>query len=205
MLIPFLHKRLSRDKPGESSTQGEHDTPPSGSRRFEGTSRYERLCYDELVRAGARPVMPSDILKTVTDINFPHGDLLAPWLDDTWSDIRDGEVPPVFSAQLDDWETFKHKWQWDHRGKYKGKEGFAGFIESQRKKRLREGKPKGLSEPSLEEMRRLWECEPRFLETSGHEGFAEYDRALHVLLHACQFRKPFQLSEDPRQQDRWTT
>lgn len=54
----------------------------------------------------------------------------GPWLSDTDSCSRDGNVLPVFSTHLEDWMSFQHKWQWDNRGKYAGDEGFSAFLES---------------------------------------------------------------------------
>ena len=111
-------------------------------------------------------------------------------------------MPPVFSTQLEDWESFKHKWQWDNRGKYAGDEGFFGFLELWRKRYLHKGESEMVSDVSFEETaRQIWKYEQRFLELSGREGFAAYMQAVERCLTSHHFTQPFQLAEDPRQQD----
>ena len=45
----------------------------------------------------------------------------------------------------------------------------------------------------------------RFLEQSGKDGFTAYTRAVDKCLLSHKFTQPFQLAEDPRQQDARTT
>lgn len=128
------------------------------------------------------------------------------WLDDTDWRCRDGDFLPAFSMQLEDWESFQHKWQWDNRGKYAGDEGFTAFFESQRKRFLHKGESGWVSNPDFEPAgRSIWQLEVRWLELSGQEGFEAYTQAVERRLASHQFTQPFQLSKDPRQQDARTT
>ncbi|KAL7967283.1 hypothetical protein HDV63DRAFT_406915 [Trichoderma sp. SZMC 28014] len=179
---------------------------PTLSPNLEDNRRFEALCHDELVKAGGRPIASFELfLDTLKDVESSR-EMLMPWLGDKNLKCQDGDVPPVFSAQLDDWESFQHKWQWDNRGKYAGDEGFAAFLDSRRKRFLHKGETGVVSNPSFEDTaRRIWQHEERYLELSGKEGFTAYTQAVEKRLASHQFMQPFQLAEDPRQQDPRTT
>ena len=131
---------------------------------------------------------------------------IAPWLGDTDSNNGDGDVPPVFSTQLEDWMSFRQRWQWDNRGKAAGKEGFPAYLAWQRKMYLHKGEVDMVAEPPFEAMtRRIWDHEPTSLEVSRREGFAAYVQAVKKRLAWHHFTQPFRLFKDPRRQGRWTT
>ncbi|KAF2962795.1 hypothetical protein GQX73_g10778 [Xylaria multiplex] len=179
-------------------------TPPPP----EGNNRFETFCYEELVKAGGRPAAPVErIFRTPKDVEASRK-AFAPWLDDTGLDSwdGDGDVPPLFSAQLEDWMTFRHKWQWDNRGRFAGDEGFSAFLESRRRRYLHKGEVEVVSNPSFEATaRQIWKYEQRFLESSGTAGFAAYTSAVKKRLASRGFTQAFHLAEDPRQQDAWST
>lgn len=84
-------------------------------------------------------------------------------------------MPPLFSAQLEDWLAFRHKWQWDNRGSLASDEGFSAFLESRRCHYLHRGEVIAVSDPSFEAAaRQAWTYEQRSLETFGTAGFAAY-------------------------------
>ena len=124
---------------------------------------------------------------------------------------RDGEVTSIFSEQLKDWRPFQHKWQWDNRGKIDSEEGFTAFLESYIRQYLHIeylywGEPKAGSNPSVEgPIRELWKFQSTYLEQCGKDGFTAYTSAVEKRLLSHNFRLPFQLVEDPRQQDARTT
>ena len=199
---------VDHDRTGDapSPPQGRHVRSPTSSPPPEGNNRFETFCYDELVKAGGRPVVPIKLLFHTSKDVAAGREELAPWLGDTDSGSRDGDVPPVFSTQLEDWMSFQHKWQWDNRGKFAGDEGFSAFLESQRKRWLHKGELKVVSDPSFEATaRQIWEYEQRYLELSGKEGFTAYTQAVEKRLASHKFTQPFQLAEDPSQQDARTT
>ena len=131
---------------------------------------------------------------------------LGPWLGDKNSGSRDGDVPSVFSEQLEDWMSFQHKWQWDNRGKIESEEGFFAFLELWKRRYLHKGESEVVFDPSFEEtVRQTWKYESRFLKQSGIDGFTAYTHAVEKRLLSHKFTQPFQLAEDPRQQDARTT
>ena len=131
---------------------------------------------------------------------------LEPWLNDKTSGSQDGDVPSVFSEQMEDWISFRHKWQWDNRGKIASEEGYSAFFDWRKKNCLQRGETKWASNPSFEETtRRVWQHEPRFWEQSGKDGFTAYARAVEKRLSSHKFTQSFQLAEDPRRQDAKTT
>ncbi|KAI9671162.1 MAG: hypothetical protein M1817_003669 [Caeruleum heppii] len=208
LLSRLLGNLVANDRAGgkASSSQREHVRSPTCSPIPEDDSRFEAYCHDELVKAGGRPVMSFELLLHNSKDAKANREGLEPWLSDTDPGSRDGNVPPVFSTQLEDWESFKHQWQWDNRGKYAGDEGFFGFLESKRKRWLHMGEPKVVSDPTFEDTtRHIWEYKERYLELSGTEGFAAYMQAVERRLASHHFTQPFQLAEDPRQQDARTT
>lgn len=104
---------------------------------------------------------------------------------------QDGHVPPLFSTQLEDWESFQHKWQWDNRGKFASSEGFTTFLKSRRKRYLHKGESELVSDPSFEAtVRKIWDYEQRCLELSDREGFAAYAQAVGRRLASQYFTQP---------------
>ena len=102
--------------------------------------------------------------------------------------------------------SFQHKWQWDNRGKIGSEEGFSAFLESCKRRYLHKGESEVVFDPLFEEtVRQTWKYESRFLEQSGKDGFTAYTRAVEKRLLSHKFTQPFQLAEDPRQQDARTT
>ncbi|KAL9013452.1 MAG: hypothetical protein Q9173_001851, partial [Seirophora scorigena] len=193
-----LARRLWLKRP-RSPTQS--PVPESNNRA------YETFCYDELVKASGRPVRPIELLLRTPEDPDADGDKLEPWLPEYKNPKRrDGDLPPVFSTQLKDWQLFQHTWQWDNRGKIACEEGFSAFLDWERKLDLHQGQHRCLADPWYEhDARLLWESEQRFFEASGHEGFKAYAQAVAKRLASHNFTQPFQLAEDPRQQDGWTT
>ncbi|KAH6628926.1 hypothetical protein F5144DRAFT_655647 [Chaetomium tenue] len=172
-------------------------------------------CHDELVEAGGRPALSAErVLDGAPGDAEPIREAVAPWLDD--DDLNDdnntepgsnrrkvgsGDVPPLFSAQLEDWLTFRNKWQWDNRGSLASDEGFTSFLESPRRRYLHRGEAAAVSNPSFEAaFRHAWEYEPRNLESSGTAGFAAYARAVRKRLAAHGFTQPLHLAKGPRGQ-----
>ena len=140
------------DRTGDalSRSQSRHVRSPTSSPPPEGNKRFEAFYYDKLIQAGSRPVMPLELLFHTSKNAEAYRKTFGPWLGDTNTDSRDGDVPPVFSTQLEDWTSFQHKWQWDNRGKFAGDEGFSAFLESRKKRYLHKGELEMVSDPSFE-------------------------------------------------------
>ncbi|KAH8696864.1 hypothetical protein GQ44DRAFT_779505 [Phaeosphaeriaceae sp. PMI808] len=167
----------SRTADTPSWSQREHVRPPTCSPPPEGNTHFETFCHNELVKAGGQPVMSFELLLHASKDANANRKILEPWLGDT-----------------------------DNRGKYAGDEGFAAFLESRRKRYLHKGELEVVSDHSFEETaKQIWEYEPRYLELSGKEGFTAYKRAVERRPVSHHFTQPFQLAEDPRLQDTWTT
>ncbi|KAK2611953.1 hypothetical protein QQS21_002059 [Conoideocrella luteorostrata] len=186
-------------------TQGEDVESPTGNQWPSFPERYNRRfkdsCYSQLVGAGGRPAMSLEHLQhTPTSKEAPASqETLRAWLDNTDSAIPDGDGDLLA-------ESFQQNWQWDNRGKYAGDEGFTAFLASQRWRWRRRGGFNLEFDPSEEKTaKETWEQKERHLELSGREGLAAYGQAVKRRLASHQFTQPFQLAEDPRQQDPWTT
>jgi hypothetical protein len=140
--------------------------------------RFQAFCRDALVKAGGRSM----------------------------SEVRDGEMSPSFSAQLEDWDEFQHLWQWNNRGKDASQEGLPNFLLSWRKRHMHQRRLDVIPDPTFPELvKSFWHNEETYLELSGKDGFAAYMQAVKNRLASHHFTQPFQLAEDPRQQDPWTT
>ena len=207
-LCRLLDKLADHERTGDalSWSQSRHVRSPTSSPSPEGNNQFEACCYHELVKASGRPVVPIErLFHTSKDVEAEKKNF-EQWLGDIDSGSRDGDVPLVFSTQLEDWESFQHKWQWDNRGKFAGNEGFSAFLESRRNKYLHKGELKVVSDPSFKVMiKQTWKYEKRFLEVSSQNGFTAYTHAVEKRLASHKFMQTFQLAEDPRQQDAWTT
>lgn len=168
---PFNSDALSRlldilvghDRTGDtpSWSQSRQVRSPTSSPPPEGNSRFEAFCHDELVKAGGRPVVSFELLLDTFKDAGASKEILRRWLGNIDSGSRDGDVPPAFSTQLEDWESFQHKWQWDNRGKYASDEGFTAFLESRRKRCLHKGESEVVSDPSFGATARnrdIWSC-----------------------------------------------
>lgn len=208
-LFSRLAALADNSKPGEvpdSSQRRKIRSPTSSPAPETNNHQFERFCYDELVKAGGRPVVSCEQLFNGWKDADGDRETLTPWLGTTASDGRDDDVPPIFSTQLEDWETFQQKWQWDNRGKYAGEEGFSAFLGSQRREFLHKGEDKWVSNPMFEDtIRSVWKHEPRYLELPGKQGFDAYAHAVQKRLASHNFTQPFRLVEDPRRQDAQTT
>ncbi|KAL8652033.1 MAG: hypothetical protein Q9210_002919 [Variospora velana] len=202
--VPERNNRASDPIEHTSRLWASRRRSPTQSPDPEGNNRaYEAFCYDELVKAGGRPAWPIEVLlRTSRD-----EDKLEPWLPvyKDWK-RRDDNLPPVFSTQRKDWLLFQHRWQWDNRGKIACEEDFSAFLDSEKKELLHKREVKEVSDPWYEyDKRKRWEDLPRYFEASGSEGFKAYAQAVAKRLASHNFTQPFQLAEDPRQQDGWTT
>ncbi|KAI0868387.1 hypothetical protein GGS24DRAFT_482530 [Hypoxylon argillaceum] len=198
--LPSLQRQSSYD----ARTPTEVLTSPP-----ENNTRYEIFCHDELVKAGGRPAAPLELILSTPEDPEDNIEVLFPWIDGInlmGEPLVGGDVPPLFSTQLEDWQAFQQRWQWDNRGKLEAEEGFSAFLESHTRFLLHKGRHKYVSCPTFEEESRMfWNQKQRYLETSGSDGFVAYTRAVEKRLTSHGFTQAFRLAEDPRQQDAWTT
>ncbi|KAI0118688.1 hypothetical protein GGR51DRAFT_129437 [Nemania sp. FL0031] len=218
---PLNTNELSRSLGLLTDGQDDASDRPSSSRRSqsgcdtsttvspvppENNNRFETFCHDELVKAGGRPAASVEHIFCTPKDTEASRKIFAPWLDDIILDSRDGDVPSLFSTQLEDWMAFQQKWQWDNRGRFAGEEGFSAYLEWERRLWLHKGQDLVVSAPSFEHTtREIWKQEERFLERSGKDGFAAYARAVEKRLVSHGFTQAFRLTEDPRRQDARST
>lgn len=208
LLSKLLDTLASQERTDEAPSRSQREdvrSPTCSPTPFDSAS-FETFCHDELLKAGGRPALSLTLLlEASTDAEILR-EKLRPWLGAKDPGSQDGNLPPIFSTQLEDWKAFQHKWQWDNRGKYASDEGFAAFLESQRKRWLHLGETGVVSDEGFEETaRHMWKYEVRSLEVSGREGFTAYAQAVAKRLASHHFAHPIQLAEDPRRQDAWTT
>ncbi|KAL8938571.1 MAG: hypothetical protein Q9216_003821 [Gyalolechia sp. 2 TL-2023] len=199
-----LFKRLTEPRDSKQSPSHSHvRSPTSSPPPPESNARYEAFCHRELLRTGGRPAVPLKLLSSGSrDVQLA----VAAWLGDEGADLGDGNVPEIISTQLEHWNWFRQRWQWDNRGKAAGEEGFSAYLAWQRDVYLHRGELDMVTDPSFEAtMRRIWDHNPTSLEESGHEGSVAYVQAVRKRLAAHHFTQPVRFLEDPRRQDEWTT
>lgn len=191
-----LSKRLTETSRGAITQPQVHDgragSPTVSPPPCEGDRHFEAFCYKELLEIGGQPA----ILPSIEGNEKNDSRAIAPWLGDTRSDYGGNELPPVLSKQLEDWRSFQ-RWQCSKRNSDKG---FRAYLVAERS-RYHFGKETGvLRDPFFEStMQRVYKSE------SYHNDFAAYVQEAKKRLASRDFTQPFQLSEDPDQQNKWTT
>ena len=168
----------------------------------------EALAYDKLILAGGWPVIPMKELRPISKMTKRSKEKAAVFVDLPTDPPKD-YILPLFTSQLDHWNSFRQQWQWHKRGKAAGKEGFTEFLVSMKEEYLATGEEEMVADKaSFEGMaRRKWKFEQEGLEVSNGQGFKAYARAVETRLasHDFNFGQSFRLLEDPRQQDERTT
>jgi hypothetical protein len=141
-------------------------SPPRVHRRLKAktSSRYA-------IRSSFRPVVPIEVLSQASREPKRNCEKVLPWLDDPESRNRDGEMPMVFSRQVDRWWEFL-KWQIDNRGTPVGYDGFSAFFEAQKRRYTLLGSHAMVSNSTFEEtVRRQWGLRPKLLEVPSNADF----------------------------------
>lgn len=176
-------------------------------------TKYEIESYHELIKDGGRPIYPIDLVRDVLRNPDNYAEILRPW-QESLDQIRPDDV---LERQWDRWQDFR-KWQNNNRGREDDDGGFLAYIERRKYEIRRDILPKPAAkrlaqieaDPSCLEPR--WEelqCERerhryRYRER-GCNGFSDYAEAVRRRLARHDFTRPFQLHEDPKQQDKLTT
>ncbi|KAH8747275.1 hypothetical protein F5883DRAFT_653602 [Diaporthe sp. PMI_573] len=173
---PPEHLRHLFAPPGRSGSP----TPPPIPRE-----ETERVRYNELVLAGGRPLYPIDLIDDVVKDPFAHWDMLRPWVAYPPSFDPDPITDPdvdrsVFGNQMCHWRDFR-RWQAHNR---------------------REGRPRyvGVDSYFVAADRAYNDFVWYF-----RRGSPNYTEAAKKLLAQYDFTRPFQLQDDPKQQDKLTT
>lgn len=142
------------------------------------THVHETQAYDDLVKDGGRPLYPNHLIDEVCGNPFPYWDMLRPWV--RYPDHPSKLDASVFHAQSSHWLEFR-RWQAHNR---------------------REGSPRPLD---------AWSGSPDADLAYGcflgefRLRSASYTKAAKKLLAEYAFVRPFQLHDDPKQQDALTT
>lgn len=135
-----------------------------------------------------------------------------------WQNPLEARKPwEVFHRQLRRWRDFR-KWQNDNRGLEEDDGGFPSYVErtklEERKVYTEHGYAKWLAEVEADpsSLKWAWELEQAqrqrqryFCREHGCDGFPDYVEAVKRRLAQHNFTRPFQLHEDPTQQDKLTT
>ncbi|UNI16685.1 hypothetical protein JDV02_003099 [Purpureocillium takamizusanense] len=170
----------------------------------------ETEAYNDLVGHGGRPLYPISLLEHVSRDFNKYREILRPF----WSYPRDHQTPwLVFQRQLNRWQSFR-KWQIDNRGLEDYDGGFPAFVEMMKRLYAKdkstgelaqlEADSSWLKSAWLEERRaRRWQR--RWQRERGCADFSDYVNAVRRRLARHGFTRPFQLKEDPEQQDGLTT
>jgi hypothetical protein len=165
----------------------------------------ETKCYQALLDDGCRPLFPISLLPLVSTNADTYRDLLRPWT--RYPDTCDSEDWMVFSRQLQRWKEFR---TWQHVERRRPVT-FAEFLGEHRRDSERiGGSIKWIASPRYEEATRmLWERLYGHIQQLNEENaeavMSSYAEAATRLVADCGFVQPFQLHQDPRQQDQWTT
>ena len=199
-----LIKRLTNARDSKPSWSYQHERSPTSSPPApESNVSYEIFCHNELLAAGGKPAVSLDRLSSGA------GGLQqekAAWLGDEHLKLEDGDVPAILSTQLEHWNVFRQRWQWDNRGKAAGAAGFPAYLAGQRRLLLQKGEVEVAYDSSFEDtMKRIWDNGPPPLEDSGRRDFKAYAQAVTKRLSMHCFTGRIQLLEDPHGQDDRTT
>ncbi|KJZ70540.1 hypothetical protein HIM_10084 [Hirsutella minnesotensis 3608] len=183
-------------------------TPPSRS-----NEEYEAELYMDLVAEGGRPLYPISLIGQVSKDAEQYREMLRPWLM-----CQDSDFPPnwtdIFLRQLGRWRDFR-KWQLDNRRRPDKGDEYSAYVEMMTRLYHRDGAIYLLDElradpdvlrPEWKSGLPLRELQRRTVrELHGEYSFLEYAEAMKRRLAQYNFTRPFQLMEDPTQQDTLTT
>lgn len=196
-------------------------SPTPFTDHYAASRERETDAYNDLVKDGGRPLYPIHLLDRVSSHPETHEELLRPWRDNFgwtrryWNDNNTAQKPwEVFQRQLSRWRYFQ-KWQRDNRWLEDDDGGFPAYIENHKqfiKRYCYEGAvakelAKIEADPSCLQI--CWDAVQRdrqrqrdyCREFHGGDEFSDYVDAVNRRLAQHEFIRPFQLKEDPKQQD----
>ncbi|KAL8855291.1 MAG: hypothetical protein Q9178_008063 [Gyalolechia marmorata] len=210
-LLGALQVQLATAQDSMSASQAHHDshdrapiaiTPPTE----DDEKGRQIIAHDLIIRAGGRPVISLTELRTLSEMAKQRAKKAALFVDLPIK-CSDGYIPPVFSSQLAHWNSFQLYWQWGNRGKAATKQGFTAFLAAMKEEYLAYGEEDMVADDAaLENMaRRMWEFEQPRVAHADSKDLEAYERAVRRRLAARGFTTSFQLLQDPRGQDEWTT
>ncbi|KAM3429694.1 hypothetical protein NHJ13734_008069 [Beauveria thailandica] len=202
--LAAVRDRKEPSSPDSSSRSSTGSPPPR-----ESNVRLEGISYQELVQRQGRPALPLEYLSgEVTKGRRKKQERL--WVDKDYKAVHKDDVAPVFSGQLEDWLAFRHRWQWDNRGKAESGEGFNEHLASETKHFSDRGHGGWVKKKGFEAAtRKVWDfyraqAEPA-AECRAGSTLSAYTEAANQRLSNHGFLKRVEFAENPREQDMWTT
>ncbi|KAF2872952.1 hypothetical protein BDV95DRAFT_490800, partial [Massariosphaeria phaeospora] len=213
---PTAHSRPLDLGQLEARLQDVSKSSPSSPTPFfdrEAVAReHETEAYNNLVKNSSRPLYPIALLDDISRKPDQYSDLLQPWME------QFGSRWEVFQRQWARWQNFRI-WQRDNRWIEDEEDGFPSYVEG--RKNFVKRYPYLESAKSLPDIeanpsilkddhwnRALWDRreQQRFCrEQHGGVEFADYVNAVKRRLARHGFTRPFELKEDPKQQDDLST
>lgn len=171
----------------------------------------ETEAYSDLVNDGCPPLYPISLLEQVSRNPEEHREMLWPF----WAYPRDYTASwLVLQRQLKRWQDFRN-WQNDNRSLKDDDDGYTAYVEMRKRGCIKDGELKELAEIEADPecLRSGWErhehyirrWQRRWQREPDCDGFPHYSDAMKRRLARHGFTWPFQLHEDPKQQDRLTT
>lgn len=191
--------------------KGPGETPPYGEEEQLADLRDDETeAWHGLVNDGGRPLYPIHLLEQVSRDPEEYREMLWPF-----SPRDHGPSWLVFQSQLKRWQDFRN-WQNDNRGLEDQDDGYSAHVERRKRHCIKYENTKELAEieadpeclrsdwERYEHKSRMWQR--RWQREPDCDGFSDYVDAMKRRLARHGFtRPPFQLCEDPKQQDQLTT
>ncbi|KAM7196945.1 hypothetical protein V8F33_005827 [Rhypophila sp. PSN 637] len=206
--LTSLLKKAQQDQERRREDEQDEDVESEGRSRVttspEPASAVQARWYNQLVRDGGRPLYSLDQLDEIASNPALHHSLLRPWASN-----------PDAPRPLQNWWDFR-RWQRDNRnwGSFDDNAELAIYLE-ERKKYFRIEGYDNTEEAEFEAtLRSIWGSiyrkkrltqRKREWETRGDQTFEGYVKAAKERLERHGFTQPFQLHQDTRLQDAWTT
>ncbi|PHH90253.1 hypothetical protein CDD83_4161 [Cordyceps sp. RAO-2017] len=201
----------SRVRPQDTRKGPGHTPPYTEAERRADLRDDETEAYHDLVNNGGRPFYPISLLEQVSTDPDEYREMLQPF----WA------YPPahsnpwrVYQKQLKRWQDFRN-WQKDNRGLEDDDDGYSAYVERTKRDCIKYGDTEELAEIEADPecLRSYWEqnehytrrWQRRWQREPGCNGFSDYVDATKRRLERHAFTRPFQLNEDPKQQDKLTT
>ncbi|KAL2689337.1 hypothetical protein Neosp_003390 [[Neocosmospora] mangrovei] len=199
----------AQDVPQEELSR--HGSPATNNRAQ--CKEDETEFYNDLINDGGRPLYPIDQIDDVLKNPEEHREMLRPW-----QKIPCANDPfDIFQRQLDRWRDFR-KWQKDNRQLEDENDSYEAYVEYitywTKKSSLEdacaeffanmEANPLFLK-PYWEQKQILRRWERRYRRERGCHDSGEYFEAIKRRLASHDFTRPFELNEDPEQQDQLAT
>ncbi|KAM6524085.1 hypothetical protein FSOLCH5_004692 [Fusarium solani] len=215
-----LDARL-RQVPSDNRPTEAQDEPQVGLSRHASPAtnhraqckEYEIEFYHELVSDGGRPLYPINQIDDVLKNPEEHREMLRPWQ----KIPRANDPFDIFQIQLGRWRDFR-KWQKDNRRLEDENDSYEAYV-----KYITYWTKKSSLEDACAEFLANMEANPLFLKPQwkqkqivrrwertyrrerGCHDSGEYFEAVKRRLASHDFTRPFELNEDPAQQDQLTT